>query len=149
VEHDPHDGVMRIVLAIATVVGWTAGRRRAKTNASVAWLEKQEADAWRVCVVEQRGLNVWERVARGKRNGRGRVRLVAEAATESEADAYATIDPTARLDVPDDRETSQELIDADGGTWPGFLAELRGDAAWRAAEDLSCIEIELVDDEID
>ena len=78
----------------------------------MAWLEKKEGDAWCVCVVEQRGSTVWERVSRGKRNARGRVRLVAELATEPEAAAafhtritallangYATIDHLAGVDA--------------------------------------------------
>ena len=224
----------------------------------MAWLEKREGDAWCVCVVEQRGRTVWERVSRGKRNAQGRVHLVAELATDSEAAAtfdaritallangYTTIDPSAgvdarrprseaanparqrplkpgiddfvrdlgkhldalparphlrdvlrtfdasmraprafhakgfvcdrtvrdtarvvakvksvedywreigfsaTLDVPDDRETSQDFIDSEGGAWPAFLADFSEDVSWRTVEDLSCVQVELVDDEID
>lgn len=224
----------------------------------MAWLEKKEGETWHVCVVEQRGRTIWERVAHGRRNARGRVRLVAELATEPEAsatyrnrvteleaDGYATIDPTAgvdalhprteatkagrrappkpgiddfvrdltkdldalperprlrdvarvldarmraprsfrakgfvcdltlrgqarvvakvksaedywrevgfnaTIDVPDELDTSQDFIDMEAGAWSAFVADLADDASWRTVEELRCVKVEVVDDEID
>jgi hypothetical protein len=229
----------------------------------MAWLEKRDPRTTQVCVVELRTRTIWERVAKGKSPGRGRVRLAGEYATEQEAseafrarlaqlqsEGYVVLDAAAGVDalgpsssgsparatpikatpakativqvlevlrrnldnlpteprlalvldaldrtmrsvkrgfrskgftcdltvrgsarwvakvasqedywreigcaaefsVPDEHETEDECIDSETSSWPGFVAMVREDAAWRAVAELPCTLVEIVDDEID
>jgi hypothetical protein len=56
---------------------------------------------------------------------------------------------SAVLEVPNDRETEEEYIDCETGSWGVFLSELRNDPAWQAVADLPCTKRTVVDDEID
>jgi len=225
----------------------------------MAWMEKQLDGSLAVHVVELRGKALWERIARGRRPGRGRARLAGEYPTTTtaaaayrdriaqlEAEGYLVVDPNTGVDalqpsgrsvrtrpagpppmtiddfvsalrnrrdsfseqpalaevlealdstmrterlerrykgyacdlgvrgaarlivqvasengywrevgyattvsVPEDHEIEEERIDADAGTWAGFVAMVRDDPAWQAVADLPCVSVEVVDDEID
>jgi hypothetical protein len=75
----------------------------------MAWLERRTEKTTQVCVVERRSRTVWERVAKGRTPGRGRIRLVGEHADESSAlEAYR-----ARISELEDQ--GFRLLDADAG----------------------------------
>ncbi len=78
---------------------------------------------------------------------RGHARTVLKIASAD--DYWREIGWAADLAVPEERETEEECIYSDAGSWSGFVQMLRADPAWQAVRDLPCLSLALVDDEID